>query len=457
MAVEEVGGFSSACPGGWMECADRAGGIAMAAKMHIESLRAADSGLPLAERAALAVNGFLAALAALCLIRETAPDRARWSLAASTGMSEIVAALRAADQEAPGEIPAAVLARAATEAVRWNLVDRQAPDAELWRMLGDLFIGAQEGGSIQVTGESGAVAREYLRAIAYHAAALDQLPLKTGFAVARLIELLLPLLLLTHEDTEAALYVVDVAQRGIPVRLAWSFLSGGWCFVTVPAADMLSDVHGSFTHGQLPPALKGMDSEVLRAAVVHLRRQWSACPPVRRYRRYPLDVRLSIVRGYNEAMHLLADDVAEGVAAGAGAWWITDLSRGGVGALTLRNTKGCVPVSGDLVAFCPEEGTKWHIGVVRRVRTSKSYVEIGIATLSESPDLVQVDDGRTPRELCFCDPVRRGEAVRLLGPVGALGDSTPLFVVVDGRAHKLRPLASTLRGRSFDLRVYRIA
>ncbi|MDR2032265.1 MAG: hypothetical protein LBP86_08465 [Azoarcus sp.] len=429
----------------------------MAAKMYCDNLRAADSGLPLAERAALAVDGFLAALAALCLVRETGPDRARWSLAATTGMNEIVAALQAADRDAPDEIPATVLARAAAEAIRWNFVDRQAPDAVLWRWLGGLFVGEREEGEARVTGENGTVACEYLRAIAYHAAALDQLPLKTGFAVARLIDLLLPFLLLMHEDTQAALYVVDVAQRGIPVRLAWSFLSGGWCFVTVPAADMLSDVHDNFTHGQLPPGLRGLDSEVLHAAVVHLRRQWSAYPPVRRYRRYPLDVRLSIVRGYNEAMDLLACDVEEGVAAGAGAWWITDLSRGGVGALTLRNARNSAPASGDLVAFCPEEGTKWHIGVVRRVRTSKSYIEIGIATLSQSPDLVRVDDGRASRELCFCDPVRRGDAVRLLGPVGALGDGVPLFVMLDGRAHKLRPLADALRGRSFDLRVYRIS
>jgi hypothetical protein len=433
---------------------DRAEGIAAAARMYIADLHAGNFALPMAKRASFALDSFLEALARLCPDQETIQDRARWTVAARISMHEIVTALRAIDQAEPGTVPAAVLARAGAEAVRWDLVDRHAPDIKLWSWLGDLFVAAHGNETVRVAGELDTVAREYLRAIAYHAAALDQQTLKTGFAVAELIDLSLSFLLLVRENTSAALYGIDVANRGIPVRLAQASSFEGWSFVTIPAADSLSDIHAQLVHGQCPPDLEKIDPEVLCDAAAHLCRQWSASPPTRRFQRYPFDARLCVVCGYDQAMNLLSNDVLEeGVAMGTGAWRITDLSRGGVGA-AIPSIRATAPAAGDLVAFCPEEGVKWHIGVVRRVRTSKTYIEIGIATLSDSPDLVQVDDGRAPRDLCFCDPIRSGEAVRLLGPVGALGDNNPFFVMVDGNVHKLRPLAKALRGKSFDLRVY---
>ena len=222
------------------------------------------------------------------------------------------------------------------------------------------------------------------------------------------------------------------------------------------AADILSDIHGELTHGQRRPGLEQSSTANLRVAVSHLRRQWSDSPPVRCHKRYKLNARLSIAHGYEQAMSILTDDDIEGISMGGGLWRITDLSRGGVGAFIPGGARVPLPVSGDLVAFCPEEGTRWHLGVVRRVKASSNGIEVGIATLSASPGAGQVEDGRSVRELCFCDPVRCGEAVRLVGPVGALGDNAPLFVMADGSFRKLRPLARALRGQNFDLRVYQV-
>ncbi|MDR1424324.1 MAG: hypothetical protein LBI92_06965 [Azoarcus sp.] len=445
---------------------DRADGIAAAAKMYIEDLQVESATGPIAERAASVLPRFLDTLAMLCPEHETGPDRANWSLAARLSMRQIIDALRRVDRAAPGALSHSALARAEAEAVRWDFVDRQAPDAGLWTRLGDLFLDSYSGAVVLVKGDGDAVAREYLRALAYHAAAFDQQALKTGFAIAQLIQLVLPHLLLTREPMEAALYGVDLERRGIPVRLARTTTFEGWRLVTVPAADVLSDIHGELTHGQRRAGLEKMDLDVLRAAVAHLRRQWSSSPPTRRHQRHVLDARLSMVYGYDGAVSLLNDDAAEAVSMGTGAWRIVDLSRGGVGATMRhggvgtgapRNVWVGLPSAGDLVAFCPEEGTKWHLGVVRRVRMSDSHIELGIATLSASPDIGAVDDGRAVRELCFCDPIRRGEPVRLVGPVGALEDNEPLFVTIPGAlTHKLRPLASALRGKSFDLRVYQV-
>jgi hypothetical protein len=436
---------------------DRVAGIVSAAKTYIASLNTGDLMLPLGERASRALEKFLCTLETLCPEQETGSDRFRWTVAVSQSVRDFLEALRAADQAEPGSIPAYVLARAGAETIRWDIVNRNTPDIRLWGWLGDLFASDCCEEVQRVRGGSETVAREYLRAIAYHAAALDQQPLKAGFVVAHLIAMLLPDLYMGREHAEGALYGVDVAQRGIPMRLAKSTSFTGWWFVPVEAARKLFDIHGDFTLGRMPDEFEYVDARELQAAVMHLRRQWSLSPPMRRHQRHSLNARLCVVRGYEHAMNLLNDDATEAVAMGMGTWHITDLSLGGVGAITPRNIKVSVPVVGDLVAFCPEEGTQWHIGVVRRLRTSKSHIEIGIVTLSTSPELTRVDDGHHLRELCACDPVRRGEATRLLAPVGTLEDDDPVFVVKeDAVVHKLQPLGNTLRGKSFDLRIYQV-
>ena len=437
---------------------DRVAGIISTAKTYIASLRGGDSMLSLADRASRALERFLDTLETLCPDQETGPDRFRWTAAVSQSMRDFLEALRAADLAEPGSIPVSVLARAGAETIRWDLADRHTPDIKLWSWLGDLFISTYGDEVQQVRGASEAVGREYLRAIAYHAAALDQQTLKAGFAIARLIARLLPDLFMVREHVEGALYGIDVAQRTIPMRVTKSASFKGWWFVTEEAADTLSGIHRDLADGRFPDELENVNEEELRAAVVHLRRQWSFDPPLRRHRRYPLNARMCVVRGYEQAMNLLSDDATEAVAVGMGTWHITDMSVGGVGAITPRSIKVSVPVAGDLVAYCPEEGTRWHIGIVRRLRTSKSHVEIGIATLSASPELAFVDDGRHSRELCVCDPVRRGGVIRLVAPVGTLGDDDPIFVVEKNAVvHKLRPLAEALRGKSFDLRIYLVA
>jgi hypothetical protein len=343
------------------------------------------------------------------------------------------------------------------ETIRWDIVNRHTPDIRLWSWLGDLFASDYGEEAQQVRGASKAVAREYLRAIAYHAAALDQQSLRTGFVVGRLIAMLLPDLFMAREPVEGALYGIDVAQRGIPIRLAKLESFTGWWFIPAQAAKKLSDIHDDLVLGRVPDKFERVDAKELQAAIVHLRRQWSLNPPMRRHQRYPLNARLCVVRGYENAINLLGDDATEAVAVGMGTWHITDLSLGGVGAITPRNIKVGIPVVGDLVAFCPEEGTRWHIGVVRRLRTSKSHIEIGIVTLSANPELTRVDDGRHLRELCVCDPVRHGEAIRLVAPVGTLRDDNPVFIMKkDAPPHKLRPFGDALKGKSFDLRIYQV-
>ncbi|MDR2688758.1 MAG: hypothetical protein LBB76_03250 [Azoarcus sp.] len=431
---------------------DRAESVVAAAKVCVSNLLAARRG-DAGGRLAVILDDFFEALAALCPERETMAARTRWSAATRAAMREIVDTLRTGKPGANGAVPVAVLARVAAEAIRWDAVDCQLPDPGLWVWLGKLFH-ACTSDEQRLDGESGTVAREYLRAVAYHAAALDQQTLKVGFAIARLIEPLLPHLLLVRASTPSALYFIDASHHGVPMRLACGETPKGWRFVAMAAADKLADWHNQLVQGQPVAKLGNVEPEVLRVAVVQLYRLWSVSPPVRRFRRYAMAARLNVVRGYDNVVDLLDKD-KEALAAGTGDWRIVDLSRGGVGASSVT-PRIKPPGTGDLVMFCPEEGTRWHLGVVRRFLHSKSHTEIGIATLSTHPMLMAVDDGQEARKLCCCDPLSQGEAIRLLAPPGVLGNEKPLFVTEKGMVFKLRQLVDVVRGKDFDLCIFQV-
>lgn len=343
-------------------------------------------------------------------------------------------------------------ARILVEVVRWDLVSRRAADPEIWGWLGGLFHASQDPEVTQVNGDGTGVAQQYVRAIAYHSIALDQLSLEAGVAACRLVDISLSFLTLLRGVSPAALYMVDPAAAPIPVRASRASVSSGWSYIPGAAVEFLAELHGQLLHGGVPSLLAGGDPRLLCETAAHLRRLWSHRPPVRRFRRHLVDAELLVVRGYDSVRDLFiaAGEVASSV------WQVIDLSRGGVGALVIRGTAQSTPENGDLLAFRPKDGSSWHLGIVRRVRFAKDSAEVGVETLSVRPALIHVDDGRTPVHMFFCDPVLRGEAVRVIAPKGMIRENVPLFVTADGRVSKLKPLDVSMDGRGFELRVFQV-
>lgn len=380
----------------------------------------------------------------------------RWAEVVRSSVTEVFLAYRAAFDALGARASSAWylgLARVLVEMTRWNHLCRQVPDPDLWVQLGTLFsesVDPQEG---RVIGDRKGVAQEFLRAIAYHSAALDQLSVKAALATCRLIDFVLPLLVLQRESTPGALYVISPSEAPVPVRVfrdvpaptAWSFVPGA-------ALENFSELHPRLLSAQAPTALAGGAPGLLCDAVMHLLRLWSHRPPVRRFRRHPVDAELLVVRGYEAVRYLFVASTA----VDNGAWMVTDLSKGGVGAFVIRDTVDSAPENGDLLAFRPRDGSNWHLGFVRRVLFAGGGAEVGIETLSVRPALIRVDDGKAPVDMFFCDPVLRGEAVRIIAPLNTIRKDVPLFVTADGKVSKLKPLDVSMEGRGFELRVYQV-
>lgn len=355
------------------------------------------------------------------------------------------------------------LVRAGADRIIWERCCGGPVHEQLWRWLGAAFCHtASLGGSRMALrfGSPGysvaSVESEYLRAVAAHSAALDVLNPRHLGLVDRLLAFALPMLQFQSTLIAGATYHVDPRSSVAPRRMVRvpDSITGLWFFSPRVALDALQEVAREVQDGNVPAGLAlGKPGEPsLNAALAHLRCHWSDTPPVRRYRRHLLGGMLSAVRGIDDLKRLFSGQVVMPQA----EWSLRDVSRGGLGAYAPTHADASVRV-GELVGVRPHDGRSWQLAVVRRTWVEAGhYPLVGLETLSQNPSLANVDDGRTRACVLLCDPLLRGEAVRIATPPNVLSPGVPLFVTSNGSIQKLKPLESSMTGDGFELRVYQV-
>ncbi|NMG76829.1 hypothetical protein [Aromatoleum diolicum] len=355
------------------------------------------------------------------------------------------------------------LVRAGAERVLWERFSGGPAHEHLWRWLGAAFreVTSPDGGHYSAGPGvpedcTVSVKREYLRAVAAQSASFDLLQPQLIHVVDRLLDFALPMFQFQAAPFAGATYYVDpdwsVGPRRM-VRLPES-INGTWFFAPRMAAEALQEVAEQLAVGNLPKGLTlGQESDdSLKAGLEHVLRHWSDMPPVRRYRRHLLGGTLSAVRGIKDLQRLFSgQNVTE-----QAEWSLRDVSRGGLGVYAPMLTDGSVRV-GELVGICPIEGATWQLAIVRRTWANPGGCPfVGLETLTQRPVLTSVDDGRASADVVMCDPLMRGEAVRIAAPANVLNAGVPLFVTSNGSIQKLKPLESSMTGDGFELRVYQV-
>lgn len=345
------------------------------------------------------------------------------------------------------------LMRCGADLVFWERVIQANAAEGTWPALFSVFQRVTAGQD-SVAGDLHGVTRDYLRAVVFEISGLDQLDLPVALAAEAVIELALPFLSLSRRSSPSTFFAVDPVWRGRPLRFVAQASADAWFLVSSEASAFLEGLAIRMQEDVLPLPLQvpGVTNADLLAAVLHLDRQWSAVPPLRRFRRHLVQGALSVVRGLGEIKTVLAGDAN----ATQAEWAIHDLSRGGVGATAKSEGDGALPRRGELLSFKPRDGATWHLGVVRRVQHTDGSVFVGIETLSPRPLLMRVDDGRTPCDVFVCDPLQKGEAVRIAAPASALRSGVPLFITSDNKLQKLKPLDQLDGDGGFELRVYQV-
>lgn len=338
------------------------------------------------------------------------------------------------------------VAGVASQRLRWELQSCGPEHPELWRRVGDVWCRADGAGQ---------GAQECLRTLAYFSAGLDQLPPAALEAADKLIGLAFSHLRLTPTAEEAGRYVFLPALGQVPRRFVrgMPLPESALVLMTEDAHAILAGLTGLLSQGVVPPGLGGggISATQFASALQVLLRQWSGAPPARRYRRHLLTGRLRAVRGFDGVRALLKGRQQPG----SDEWQMQDVSRCGIGALVPESGDQRIGM-GDLVGLQAAEGDAWHLGLVRRKRHAEDGSFVGVETLSQKPALVSADDGRVASDVLLCDPLLKGEAVRILLSPGTLSGTGALFIQHQGAIHKLKPLEASTSGNDFELRVYQV-
>lgn len=345
------------------------------------------------------------------------------------------------------------LAKSVVEALKWSACDRFSPDESLWQRLGALYADDREAhAAALVAGDVPGVAREYVRAVAYHSANLDQFDLETAIVLIHLIDLCLPFISLSRTPTRYPQYVVCPESGQPPVRQAGGRDAAALYFVPWSADELLADFEAQLLAGKVPAVLGKLPADTVLAAIRYLRRQWSTRPPLRLRRRYPQNADLEVARGLEQCRGVLGGSRPAVVR----AWKARDFSRNGLYVLASSDPSGAWPDIGELLGVHFTDGDGWQLAVVQRLRMWPDCAGLGLELLARKPMLVTVDDGQRAIDAVLCDAPQQGEAVRLILPPGALGADDTVFMKADGAVYKLHFLEAKRVESDYQLSAFQV-
>lgn len=342
------------------------------------------------------------------------------------------------------------LAASVVEALKWSACDRFSPDETLWARISGLFLASPESSNSVIGGDLPGIGREYLRAVAYYSANLDQVELNMAIVLVHLIDLSLPFVELTRKAAVAPQYVVYPSRESIPVRRAVEHDPAEWYFAPWAADELLADFQTKLDRGRVPKALGTLPADELRPALKYLRAQWSMNPPVRHRRRFPQDVDVMVARGFSACLAVVRGEPLPVPR----NWKVLDFSRSGLYILADRDPTRAWPDIGELLGVHFVDGEGWQLGIVRRLRMWPNHAGLGVELLAWKPSVAVVDDGQVAVEGILCDVTEKGGVVRLLTVANSPELMEPLFLRQTGAVIQLRPLGALAQGAGYKLVAY---
>lgn len=347
------------------------------------------------------------------------------------------------------------LARAAADRIKWERRAGGPAHPHLWPWIAAEFRKAATD-SRPPAHPAGSVAGEYLRAVALSTMPLERLPIEVVDAVDVLVAFSLPMIQFQSGSVAGAIYWSPPDFAAAPRRIvrAADVAPAAWLFSPRMATKALEELAARSNEDAVLQqfAVRVGGRDVLRFALRVLQQHWGETAPTRRFRRHLLDGPLRAVRGIDELLRTFAGDEKPRWS----EWTFRDASRGGLGVYAPLRTDGPVRV-GELVGLRSPEGRGVQLAVVRRAWVENDVRAIvGLETLSQQPVLVSADDGSKRIRILLCDPMQRGETIRIVTPARALRADVPLFVTMGGSVQKLKSLDIGLSGEGFELRVCQV-
>lgn len=349
------------------------------------------------------------------------------------------------------------MVRAAAGEMKWVAFDYHELTEAVWRRAGAAYRAAHAAGglNVPVTVREGretrsTISREFTRLVALQCASLDQLPPDRIEATDKLVRYLQTSLDLSIEPADGSLFSIDLAKLAAPRRVLGAAEPQPGSLRYFRAADavpMLDELRRMLAEGALDPAFAGVGAGAVASAIRHLSRQWGPVPPMRQYRRHPVQGSIALATGLGFIRSLIS---GEALMRPAAAWSLTDASRNGF-AVSSPNVDGEVCRVGAMVAANLGDGGRWVLAVVRRVRLGERGAAMGLQTISSDPQLLVFDDGSRSWNGILCDVPVAGRGVRIACEPGLLRTGIHVFAKVAGRLLKLTPAGILQNGPGYQI------
>jgi hypothetical protein len=209
--------------------------------------------------------------------------------------------------------------------------------------------------------------------------------------------------------------------------------------------------------GEVPPELAlggSYPASLVVKVLAHLALGCAPKPVQRSFKRLPVKNMVTVVFGLDEIRLRLGGNPGQQ----EGETWVTeDVSRGGMGAQIPLPASEELQV-GAILGFCPEGGSNWLIGVVRRFnRDSETSGGIGLETLSLTPRLAIMErSGSTLNALVLDQNVAVGEEIRIATAHNEWEPYASSILEMGDLDVKVRPLEAIEQGRGYVVGRYRV-
>jgi hypothetical protein len=358
------------------------------------------------------------------------------------------------------------LLRACAGRLKWAQFRYGPIDAEIWATAGKAYLAAVANASERKPVATGAnapatsVEAEYLKLLLFQASSMGNLLPQEIEIAERLIAYLVPHFKLTDKVHPFNVCWVDPAKPVPPTRLAKlpEITPSLRFFATRTALNALNGLRLNIeSTGTLPSEVHFGAQYAPRVVVLvceHLATCWAPVPPMRGHVRHRVKSWLAVISGLDSVHRRLSGQAGQGEVAEE-AWVAEDVSRNGMRANVPLVGKAWLRV-GSLLGVQPDGCGNWLVGVVRRLsRSSDSFGDVGIETLSKTARAAVSDDGGRPIELILLDPVSVGDDVRVVIPELAWDPRTPLALALDGQRLRLQPRELVEMGAGYALGSYR--
>jgi hypothetical protein len=379
----------------------------------------------------------------------------------------------AADSGAAGRLKAQLpllcvrAVRALAEQLKWQYMHYEPGEAAVWQALGKVYSFAEAKKIHREAAPlypgvplSSSAEREFMKTLMLAASSPDCLmPLDIELAEWIVAHFSASFLISDVHQPQVTYNWIDLSGGAPPKRLTQAppASPGLRFFAPGVAYEKLDALIGVLEKGAVPADLNlGGTYEPAKVAGVlrHLKMYWAATPPVRKFDRYEVKHRLTVVHGLETILACMFSGTPQ---AGAESWVTENISSGGIGAI-VSGAQGDWLGIGRLVGLSVEGGSgAWSVGVVRRChRLPQQRISVGVRTFARTAFPVTLGGGVDQFALLLADGPALGDEATVCLRDGTFDKRVSPTMAHEGHKYLLIPVEVSETGEDFEIARYRV-